>query len=110
MDWPSFLEAIKTLGVPVAFATFLIWHFIHMNKTLQANNSRMLSEIERLRAQLENLVRQDSHGERLLQQNEQLAKIVESKDRDAQVLLKLLVEAQIGKNAVVTTPVAGVLQ
>lgn len=98
MDSSTFVEAMKTLGAPVAIAAFLIWHFVQLNRSLQSHNTRLANEIARLRSQFEAIVQQDSHGERLLQQNEALARIVESKDRDSQVLLRLLVEAQIGKS------------
>lgn len=97
MESSVFIEAVKTLGAPIAIAAFLIWHFVQLNRSLQSHNARLANEVARLRAQFEAMIQADTHGERLLQQNEALSRIVEAKDRDSQVLLRLLVEAQIGK-------------
>ena len=43
MQLDSLFEAMKTLGMPVVIATFLIWHFVRLNKSLTMHNTALVA-------------------------------------------------------------------
>lgn len=95
MELNAIFNAVGTLGLPVVVTIVLVWHFLHVNKSLSEHNQRLVNELASLRAELAKIHQTDVHSERLLQQSESLRTLIESRDRESQVLLRLLVEAQI---------------
>ena len=94
MNLQALYDAIGTLGMPVAVAAFLIWHFVSMNKSLTVHNKKLISEIAALRKLMERATISEQTNARLLQQNEKLVEAVQDRERQSQELLRQLIEAR----------------
>lgn len=84
------LEAIKTVGFPIAVGAALIVHFIYMNKWLSGQVERLQQNIESIRDSLSDSEKATHAISQLQEQNAELHRRLEHEQRESRSLLENL--------------------
>ncbi len=105
MDLKAFADIVGNLGAPVGFAIILIWHVLKVNKALTTHNNTLVKEVAKLTAKMDALediksrveavylhIGSDTH---LKVHVSELAESLDSERKQSQMLLQMLIEAQI---------------
>lgn len=92
MDMKLLLDAVGQLGLPVALATVLIWHFIRHSRLQESRNNLLMVELSKLREAVEKALHGHQQNERLLQQNEKLVEAIRKRESTSFDLVRQVLE------------------
>lgn len=95
MDLKILFDAVASLGMPVAVATVLIWHFIWQSRNQDRRNQQLMKELSRLREALERSNQSQEQDEHLARQNEKLVEAIRLREESSFDLVRQVLSVSI---------------